>query len=274
MWRISSFVVVMAVVVLSCSQKAMAETSAWVRRVYEVQEGLPSNIINAIAQDLEGYLWLGTAKGLVRFDGNRFRVWGEYGEQALPAHDIRTLIAAADGSLWIGFNGTGIVSRIAKGKVINYPSPDARIVSYIPVLFEDSAGVMWTGGRAGLARLEGSTWEHVTTSEERPPAAVYSMLEDDRGTLWLWHSCRRLPEDLSGGHLSPDVIRGCPRLRPGSLRHHLDDEQDGCHQGSRTRGTYSQQHSAHSPTRSGDSHASGSAWSDLDRHSIQNRTNP
>ena len=220
MWRISSFVVVMAVVVLSCSQKAMAETSAWVRRVYEVQEGLPSNIINAIAQDLEGYLWLGTAKGLVRFDGNRFRVWGEYGEQALPAHDIRTLIAAADGSLWIGFNGTGIVSRIAKGKVINYPSPDARIVSYIPVLFEDSAGVMWTGGRAGLARLEGSTWEHVTTSEERPPAAVYSMLEDDRGTLWLGTAVgvfRKTSQEGTFHQMSSEVVHAFVQDPSGTI---------------------------------------------------------
>src|SRR5262245_10501452 len=66
-------------------------TPYWRSRAYRIADGLPSNIVNAIAQDRDGYLWLGTSSGLVRFDGANFVLWGADVDPALPSESISAL---------------------------------------------------------------------------------------------------------------------------------------------------------------------------------------
>src|SRR5262249_53797729 len=72
-------------------------------RTYGATEGLFASTIHAIAQDGEGYLWLGADTGLIRFDGFVFGAWGTRGEPPLPGRIVLALAAARDGSLWVGF---------------------------------------------------------------------------------------------------------------------------------------------------------------------------
>ena len=67
-----------------------------------MENGLPQNTVQAIAQTSDGFLWLGTEVGLVRFDGNSFVVFDQNSKPALPGNDVRCLLAANDGALWIG----------------------------------------------------------------------------------------------------------------------------------------------------------------------------
>ena len=69
--------------------------------------------IYAIAQDREGYLWLGARTGLVRFDGSEFVLWK--GRPRLPDERIAAILAARDGSLWVGFGTVGGVAQIVDG---------------------------------------------------------------------------------------------------------------------------------------------------------------
>jgi ligand-binding sensor domain-containing protein len=83
----------------------------YARATWAEQEGLPSSLIWAITQDTDGYLWLGTGAGLVRFDGVRFTHVDE-----LSTVPIRALLSARDGSLWMGMEaGSGITRRQAGG---------------------------------------------------------------------------------------------------------------------------------------------------------------
>src|SRR5690349_14730550 len=61
------------------------------------KDGLPSTTIRAIAQDADGYLWLGTEAGPVRFDGARFVRWMPPGSTALPERPVRAITVAGDG---------------------------------------------------------------------------------------------------------------------------------------------------------------------------------
>ena len=74
-----------------------------------VENGLPQNSIKALAQTRDGYLWLGTLKGLVRFDGVRFKVF-DHSTTAEMTHDsINDLgVDEKDGRLWIG-TGAGLL---------------------------------------------------------------------------------------------------------------------------------------------------------------------
>ena len=101
-----------ALAALGCAQTAAALDPAtplrnYGRQAWGMENGLPQNTVQALAQTKDGFIWLGTEVGLVRFDGNGFQTFdkntkaGE-GGPALPGNDVRCLLAASDGALWIG----------------------------------------------------------------------------------------------------------------------------------------------------------------------------
>ncbi|HWD92630.1 MAG TPA: two-component regulator propeller domain-containing protein [Verrucomicrobiae bacterium] len=75
-------------------------------RVWQAEDGLPNNIVQAIAQTPDGYLWVGTREGLALFDGEQFHMVELTQESSQPS--ITCLLACADGSLWIGTEGSGV----------------------------------------------------------------------------------------------------------------------------------------------------------------------
>ena len=68
---------------------------------WQVEDGLPDNRVTAVAQTADGYLWLGTYAGLVRFDGVKFTVFGA-AAHGLPSDRIVSLHAERTGGLWFG----------------------------------------------------------------------------------------------------------------------------------------------------------------------------
>jgi signal transduction histidine kinase len=74
------------------------------RQAWAMENGLPQNTVQALAQTQDGFLWLGTEAGLVRFDGVEFQTYDRNSVPALPGSDIRCLLAAGDGALWVGTN--------------------------------------------------------------------------------------------------------------------------------------------------------------------------
>src|SRR5258705_6785984 len=78
------------------------EISQYAHTPWKAGGGISKGIVWAIAQTQDGYLWLGTEFGLLRFDGVRSVSWEPPAGQHLPSSEIRTLLAARDGNLWIG----------------------------------------------------------------------------------------------------------------------------------------------------------------------------
>ena len=66
------------------------------------KEGAPGEVY-ALAQTTDGYLWLGTATGLFRFDGIRFQPFKPESGQAFPQRRVASLFAVPDGGLWVGY---------------------------------------------------------------------------------------------------------------------------------------------------------------------------
>src|SRR5580704_14893597 len=83
------------------------------------EEGSPLPPVHALAQTADGYLWLGTTSGLIRFDGMRFTAWSPISGPQLPNPNINCLRPSAQGGLWVG-TATGAVCRVDRGRVTRY----------------------------------------------------------------------------------------------------------------------------------------------------------
>ena len=70
-------------------------------RRWDVDDGLPDDAVTTITQTRDGYLWVGTARGLARFDGVRFRLFTTGNTPVLVSDHIRFLAEDNDGALWI-----------------------------------------------------------------------------------------------------------------------------------------------------------------------------
>jgi diguanylate cyclase (GGDEF)-like protein len=111
---------------------------------WSVRDGLPSRVINAIAQTPDGFIWLATSAGLIRFDGVSFDTYNTDNTPSLPANTITVLTVTRDGTLWVGTEWGGF-GRFIDGKFIPSVPPDKHW-SKVDSIVEDSDGSVWVGG--------------------------------------------------------------------------------------------------------------------------------
>lgn len=84
-----------------------APTAAWTHRRFTTEDGLPGNVVKAVLQARNGYLWVGTEDGLARFDGRRFRAFTPDNTPALRTigRSVWSLAEDAEGTIWVGLFG-------------------------------------------------------------------------------------------------------------------------------------------------------------------------
>jgi signal transduction histidine kinase/ligand-binding sensor domain-containing protein len=117
------------------------DISQYAHTSWKLDEGFFKGAVHSVAQTPDGFLWLGTEFGLVRFDGVKAVEWPIQG--SLPAQQVRSLLAGRDGTLWIG-TAKGLVSlKDASHKVVQY---DELTGQTIFSLVEDRAGNIWVAG--------------------------------------------------------------------------------------------------------------------------------
>ena len=149
---------------------------------WKLGEGFSKGIIRSLAQTPDGYLWLGTEFGLLRFDGVRAIPWEPPPDDGLSNTDIRSLQAARDGRLWIGtFSG---LASWKDGKLTHYPELDGQVIE---ALLEDREGTIWVAGWSPsvgrLCRIESGNTQ-CYGEDGRLGSGVTSLYEDSSGKLW------------------------------------------------------------------------------------------
>src|SRR6266566_2310296 len=197
------------------------DVSQYAHTAWKVREGFTKGPINLMAQTPDGYLWLGTESGLLRFDGVRAAPWQPPGGAQLPSNFISGLLVAHDGTLWIGtLKG---LARYKDGKLTQYPEFAAASVGlfledrehtiwfgarqaaigrlcsirngniecygagnfgiFVNPLYEDHKGNLWVNGQTGLWRWAPGPPERYELP--RGVTSVIALTEDDSGTLLL-----------------------------------------------------------------------------------------
>ncbi|MCC6398731.1 MAG: response regulator [Bacteroidetes bacterium] len=170
---------------LSAESQPPKELNQYVHQVWSTEDGLPQNTISAIAQTTDGYLWLGTRTGLVRFDGSRFVLFDKRNTPAFLNNDIWALKAARDGSLWIGTNGGGVL-RYADGEFKRWSTDEGLSSAVVWSIHIGPADTVWIGtSGGGVNRLKDDRFSYITQDEGLASDFVWSMLKDKSGTLWV-----------------------------------------------------------------------------------------
>jgi len=144
------------------------------------KDGAPGEI-SALAQTKDGYLWIGSARGLFRFDGVKFEEFRPQPGVELPSHSIYSLMATPDGGLWIAFEPTGVGFLNHDSLTVFTELPETPIHCFAL----DRDGRIWAGTETGLVFLQGTRWIRVGSDWNLPPEMVRHLLVDREGTLWV-----------------------------------------------------------------------------------------
>ncbi len=166
------------------SAASIANIDRYSRRVWQTQDGLPQDTINALVQTNDGYLWVGTSGGLTRFDGFRFTVFDRENTPALYEESIYSLYSARDGTLWIGTEGGGLV-RYQAGTFQRFSTGEGLTNGFVRVIREDSRANLWVGTDRGLFRFDNGKLTRVDNQAFIPSMSVHAMREDRNGRLWV-----------------------------------------------------------------------------------------
>ena len=148
---------------------------------YTGEDGLSQLAVQAVLQDRDGYVWIGTQAGLNCFDGNQFEVFGV--RQGLANDWINALTQDDDGRIWAGTNN-GLSSWTAAG-FQNYTVADGLPDKQVYALAATPEDGLWVGTGNGLALWNGSTFNVFTAAHGLPEGRIYTLLLDREGRLWV-----------------------------------------------------------------------------------------
>ena len=161
-------------------QKALTQ---YVHDVWHKEDGLPHSAVYAILQTRDGYLWLGTGGGLVRFDGVHFDVFDKRTEEAFTRNRITALAEADDGTLWVGSEG-GLL-RYRHNTFTRYADEAGLTSENISDIAIDSAGDVWVATIGnGVGRFDGQRFTMYTEADGLPHNTVWAALTDAEGRIW------------------------------------------------------------------------------------------
>ena len=160
--------------------------------------GFDAQEIADIRQDKQGYLWLATWSGLLRFDGYTWKVFQHdpKNPNSLAGDNVRTVCPTRDGRIWVGGWSSGLDCLDPQtGKFTHHQIVRRKQYKYednaISALLEDHLGNLWVGTVGGLYRLDKTTGQFISylsiannprTLSHRQVSSIY---EDKQGTLWI-----------------------------------------------------------------------------------------
>jgi ligand-binding sensor domain-containing protein/signal transduction histidine kinase len=148
---------------------------------WQTDTGLPQNTVHAIVQGRDGYLWVATEGGLVRFDGVEFRAYTRANTQGLPSDLIDDLMEDREDGLWISTSGG--LARMRAGIVEAFGLEKGIPATQVWRTFEDARGAVWALTAAGLFRIEGERATHVALDVALSENS--RMVASSDGSLWL-----------------------------------------------------------------------------------------
>ncbi len=134
-----------------------------------------------LLEDREGNIWIGTDKGLSRYDGRTFLTFTD--EDGLVDNSVQCIHQDKKGDLWIGT--TNGLSRFDGRGFVSFTEEDGLISNYIYCIYQDKVGNIWIGARDGLSRYDNSGFISFTDKDGLASNGVYCIYQDKDDDLWF-----------------------------------------------------------------------------------------
>jgi ligand-binding sensor domain-containing protein/signal transduction histidine kinase len=178
------------------------------------EQGLPGSAVISVIQTRDGYLWLGTQHGLVRFDGIHFTIFDENKTPGLDSDEIVYLFEDSHTNLWIGTDAGGVAlekdGRI-KNFTLGHNGHEGRLVSAC----EDATGAVWLyTADAHLGRYQDGKMA-VWNFNFKSPAVCRMIVAEKSGPLWIgedWGMFSFRPSNFSPPAFAIDQLIRAQRL--------------------------------------------------------------
>ncbi|MDH0864478.1 two-component regulator propeller domain-containing protein [Mitsuaria sp. GD03876] len=151
--------------------------------LWQTEQGLPLNTVQALLQSRDGGLWIGTAGGLARFDGKRFVTFEASQSLEAASQPIFALLEDRQGRLWIGHPTGAVVYEHGRFRpaITKAQAGGRRIWSFA----EGRDGAIWAAGDGGLVRWKEGQVKTFGPADGLPTARLRTVAFDTAGTLWI-----------------------------------------------------------------------------------------
>jgi len=159
--------------------------SEYIHDRWEPQSEFPNGTIYAITQTPDGYLWLGTEKGLVRFDGFKFQLFDQTKSPELEAGAVIDLLTDAEGNVWIRSLSRNLF-RYSHGQFYNdTPKIDPSRWGITAMCRGSNGQPLFNVRTDGIYTFAAGNFSRVTSMADRPSFLVISMAQTEDGKIWL-----------------------------------------------------------------------------------------
>ncbi len=170
----------LAVCVSVLTISAFADNGAYVVTVFNERNGLPTGEANEVLQTKDGYIWIGSYGGLIRYDGSQFRNYST--ENAIESSSIRSLYEDSKGRLWIGTNDIGVY-YYSEGKFVKVAGTENNEFLCIRDFSEDDSGNIFCASNSGIAKISDDKIVPINNVQVSG-ITVYSLDFDKFGRMW------------------------------------------------------------------------------------------
>jgi signal transduction histidine kinase/streptogramin lyase len=148
-------------------------------------QGLEESIVPmpALLHGQNDTTWIGTANGLIRYEGGKLAAYGE--QEGLELADVRAIAQARDGTIWFATTGGGL-GRLREGTLKQFRKRDGLSSDFLQALKMDPDGTLWIGtSGGGLDRLRNDHFAAITRTNGLADDVICHIEDDDQGYFWM-----------------------------------------------------------------------------------------
>ncbi|MEJ6001101.1 two-component regulator propeller domain-containing protein [Paucibacter soli] len=190
--------------------------------VWQTEQGLPLNTVQALYQSHDGYLWVGTAGGLARFDGARFTGFDARQAPSMASEPVFGFMEDGQKNLWIGHSkGAAIYRKGSFQTMFGSELTDGRRVW---AFAQAADGAVWAATENGLVRWNKGATRLYQQADGLPSNRLRTLAFDRAGTLWIGTSGGGLVALADGRFRTLGPEQGFPHLQ---VRHVIADPAGG-----------------------------------------------
>ena len=170
------------------TERALGQNARWLKhQSWSTDAGLPQASVHQILQSRDGYLWLATEGGVVRYDGVVFKVFSHETDPAFTSNDVTSIAQDADGTLRFG-TADGLV-ELRNGRFHRVGDTGPGPAAVAPPQSESSVhradGTTWTWNGRQVTARSGDRTVHWSAGAELPGSRVQTLILDRAGTAWI-----------------------------------------------------------------------------------------